>query len=82
MYVSVDSPLIAKTGIPQSETSEAATSSCVERGFEAIRSLGVALPLTSLPQQLCTATADAGHGGDDLAALITTLEKMAGLGPA
>jgi 3-hydroxyisobutyrate dehydrogenase-like beta-hydroxyacid dehydrogenase len=43
--------------------------------------LGVPLPLTSLTQQLCTATAAAGHGGEDLAVLITTLEKMAGLGP-
>lgn len=50
--------------------------------LEEAQRLGVALPLTSLTQQLCTATADAGHGGDDLAALITTLEKMAGLGPA
>ena len=41
--------------------------------------LGVALPLTSLTQQLCTATAAAGRGGEDLAALITTLEDMAGL---
>jgi 3-hydroxyisobutyrate dehydrogenase-like beta-hydroxyacid dehydrogenase len=41
--------------------------------------LGVALPLTSLTQQLCTATAAAGRGGDDLAVLITTLETMAGL---
>jgi len=44
--------------------------------------LGVALPLTSLTQQLCTATAAAGRGGEDLAALITTLEGMAGLGRA
>ena len=41
--------------------------------------LGVPLPLTSLTQQLCTATAAAGRGGEDLAVLITTLEKMAGL---
>jgi 3-hydroxyisobutyrate dehydrogenase-like beta-hydroxyacid dehydrogenase len=44
--------------------------------------LGVALPLTSLTQQLCTATAAAGRGGEDLAAVITTLEEMAGLGRA
>ena len=44
--------------------------------------LGVPLPLTSLTQQVCTATVADGHGDDDLAALITTLEKMAGLGPA
>ena len=41
--------------------------------------LGVALPLTSLTQQICTATVAAGRGGEDLAALITTLERMAGL---
>lgn len=41
--------------------------------------LGVPLPLTSLTQQLCTATAAAGRGGEDLAALITTLRQMAGL---
>jgi 3-hydroxyisobutyrate dehydrogenase-like beta-hydroxyacid dehydrogenase len=40
----------------------------------------VPLPLTSLTQQLCTATVAAGRGGDDLAAVITTLERMAGLG--
>jgi 3-hydroxyisobutyrate dehydrogenase-like beta-hydroxyacid dehydrogenase len=44
--------------------------------------LGVPLPLTSLTQQLCLATASAGRSGEDLAALITTLERMAGLGPA
>jgi len=43
--------------------------------------LGVALPLTSLTQQICAATAAAGRGGEDLAALITTLERMSGLGP-
>ena len=42
--------------------------------------LGVALPLTSLAQQLCTATVAAGRGGEDLAVLITTLEWMAGIG--
>lgn len=50
--------------------------------LEEAQRLGVALPLTSLTQQLCTATVAAGHGGDDLAALVTTLEKMAGIGPA
>ena len=44
--------------------------------------LGVALPLTSLTQQICTAAVAGGHGGEDLAVLITTLERMAGLGPA
>ena len=43
--------------------------------------LGVALPLTSLTQQLCIATVAGGRGGDDLAALITTLRRMAGLRP-
>ena len=44
--------------------------------------LGVALPLTSLTQQICTAAVAVGHGGEDLAVLITTLERMSGLGPA
>lgn len=44
--------------------------------------LGVPLPLTSLTQQLCLATVAAGRSGEDLAALITTLEQMAGLRPA
>ena len=44
--------------------------------------LGVALPLTSLTQQICTAAVAGGHGGEDLAVLITTLERMSGLGPA
>lgn len=42
--------------------------------------LGVPLPLTSVTQQLATATAAAGRGEEDLAALITTLEQLAGLG--
>jgi 3-hydroxyisobutyrate dehydrogenase-like beta-hydroxyacid dehydrogenase len=50
--------------------------------LEEAQRLGVALPLTSLTQQLCTATVAAGRGGEDLAVLITTLEQMAGLGPA
>ena len=50
--------------------------------LEEAQRLGVALPLTSLTQQLCTAAVAAGRGGDDLAVLITTLETMAGLGPA
>ncbi|MBI4270267.1 MAG: NAD(P)-dependent oxidoreductase [Candidatus Rokubacteria bacterium] len=41
--------------------------------------LGVPLPLTSLTHQLCTAAVAAGHGGEDLAAVITTLERLAGL---
>jgi 3-hydroxyisobutyrate dehydrogenase-like beta-hydroxyacid dehydrogenase len=49
--------------------------------LEEAQRLGVALPLTSLTQQLCTAAVSDGRGGDDLAVLITTLEKMAGLDP-
>jgi len=41
--------------------------------------LGVPLPLTSVAHQLCTATSAAGHGGEDLAAVITTLEYLAGI---
>lgn len=41
--------------------------------------LGVPLPLTSLTQQLCTATSAAGHGLEDLAAMICTFELMAGM---
>ena len=41
--------------------------------------LGVALPLTSVANQLCTAASAAGHGAEDLAAVITTLERLAGL---
>jgi 3-hydroxyisobutyrate dehydrogenase-like beta-hydroxyacid dehydrogenase len=43
------------------------------------RRLGVPLPLTSVTQQLATATAAAGRGEEDLAAIFTTLEKLAGL---
>jgi 3-hydroxyisobutyrate dehydrogenase-like beta-hydroxyacid dehydrogenase len=39
----------------------------------------VALPLTSVANQLCTAASAAGHGAEDLAAVITTLEHLAGL---
>jgi 3-hydroxyisobutyrate dehydrogenase-like beta-hydroxyacid dehydrogenase len=42
--------------------------------------LGAPLPLTSLVQQLATATAAAGRGGEDLAAIITVLEMLAGMG--
>jgi 3-hydroxyisobutyrate dehydrogenase-like beta-hydroxyacid dehydrogenase len=41
--------------------------------------LGVPLPLTSITQQLATATAVAGRGEEDLAAIITTIERLAGL---
>ena len=44
------------------------------------RLLGVPLPLTSLAQQICTATSAAGRGSEDIAAMITTLERMAGMG--
>jgi 2-hydroxy-3-oxopropionate reductase len=43
------------------------------------RRLGVPLPLTSVTQQLVTATAAAGRGEEDLAAIFTTLELLAGL---
>lgn len=38
------------------------------------------LPLTSVTQQLCMAAAAAGHGGEDLAVVVRTLEVMAGMG--
>jgi 3-hydroxyisobutyrate dehydrogenase-like beta-hydroxyacid dehydrogenase len=41
--------------------------------------LAVPLPLTSVTQQLTTATATAGRGNEDLAAIITTFELLAGL---
>ena len=43
------------------------------------RRLGVPLPLTSWAQQLSTATAAAGRGGEDLASIVTTLERLAGM---
>ena len=43
------------------------------------RRLGVPLPLTSVAHQLCTATSSAGRGDEDLAAVITTLEYLAGI---
>jgi 2-hydroxy-3-oxopropionate reductase len=43
------------------------------------RRLGVALPLTSLAQQLCTAMVAAGRGDQDIAGVLTTLERLAGL---
>lgn len=43
------------------------------------RRLGVPLPLTAITQQLATATAAAGRGEEDLAAIITTLEQLAGV---
>jgi 3-hydroxyisobutyrate dehydrogenase-like beta-hydroxyacid dehydrogenase len=41
--------------------------------------LSVPLPLTSAAQQLYTAAAEAGAGAEDLAVVITHLERMAGL---
>ncbi len=41
--------------------------------------LDVPLPLTSVAQQFCTAASAAGHGAEDLAAVITTLESLAGM---
>jgi 3-hydroxyisobutyrate dehydrogenase-like beta-hydroxyacid dehydrogenase len=41
--------------------------------------LGVVLPLTGVAHQLCMATSSAGHGDEDLAAVITTLEYLAGI---
>ncbi len=41
--------------------------------------LGVALPLTSLAYELCIATAAAGRGSEDLASVLTTLERLAGM---
>jgi 3-hydroxyisobutyrate dehydrogenase-like beta-hydroxyacid dehydrogenase len=41
--------------------------------------LGVPLPLTSLTQQLATATVEAGRGNEDLAAIVTIFERLAGI---
>jgi 2-hydroxy-3-oxopropionate reductase len=41
--------------------------------------VGVPLPLTSVAHQLCLATSAAGHGAEDLSAVITTLEHLAGM---
>lgn len=43
--------------------------------------VGAPLPLTSVAHQLCVATSSAGHGGEDLSAVITTLEYLAGMRP-
>jgi 3-hydroxyisobutyrate dehydrogenase-like beta-hydroxyacid dehydrogenase len=42
--------------------------------------VGAPLPLTSLTEQLTVATVAAGRGGEDIAAIITTLERLAGMG--
>ena len=47
----------------------------LEEGFR----LGAPLPLTSVAQQLTTATATAGRGDEDLAAIVTIFERLAGL---
>jgi len=41
--------------------------------------VGAALPLTSLAYQLTLATAAAGRGEEDLAAIVTTFERLAGM---
>lgn len=41
--------------------------------------LGVALPLTSLVKQLCVTASAAGHGTDDLAAVVTTFQTLAAM---
>jgi 3-hydroxyisobutyrate dehydrogenase-like beta-hydroxyacid dehydrogenase len=41
--------------------------------------LGVPLPLTSVAQQVITTTATGGRGEEDLAAIVTTFELLAGL---
>jgi 3-hydroxyisobutyrate dehydrogenase-like beta-hydroxyacid dehydrogenase len=41
--------------------------------------VGAPLPLTSLTQQLTMATVAAGRGEEDIAAIITTLERLAGM---
>jgi 3-hydroxyisobutyrate dehydrogenase-like beta-hydroxyacid dehydrogenase len=41
--------------------------------------VGAPLPLTSLTEQLTLATVAAGRGGEDIAAIITTLERLAGM---
>jgi 3-hydroxyisobutyrate dehydrogenase-like beta-hydroxyacid dehydrogenase len=47
--------------------------------LEEAKRLGMPLPLTSVAHQLCTAASAAGHGAEDLAAVITTLEHLAGM---
>ena len=47
----------------------------LEQGLHA----GAPLPLTSVAHQLCMATSAAGHGSEDLAAVVTTLEHLAGI---
>jgi len=46
---------------------------------EAAGSVGAHLPLTDVAERLYAAAQAAGHGGEDLAAAITTLERLAGL---
>ncbi|MBI2205504.1 MAG: NAD(P)-dependent oxidoreductase [Candidatus Rokubacteria bacterium] len=42
--------------------------------------VGAPLLLTGIARELAAAAANAGHGSDDLAAIVTTIERMAGLG--
>ena len=42
--------------------------------------VGAPLLLTGIARELAGAAANAGHGSDDLAAIVTTIERMAGLG--
>jgi 3-hydroxyisobutyrate dehydrogenase-like beta-hydroxyacid dehydrogenase len=48
--------------------------------LEEARRLGVALPLTMVAHDLCAAASANGHGPEDLAAIITTFERLARLG--
>lgn len=41
--------------------------------------VGAPLPLTSLARELCAAAAAAGHGSEDLAAVLRTFERLAGI---
>ena len=43
---------------------------------EAGEKVGAPLPLTRVAQQLCGAAQAAGHGGEDLAVVITALERL------
>ena len=46
---------------------------------EALR-IGAPLPLTSLARELCKAAVADGRGGEDLAAVVTAYERLAGMG--
>jgi len=49
--------------------------------LDAGQRLGVPLPLTSIACQLATATIAAGRADQDLAAIVTTFERLAGIPP-